>query len=368
MSWDVTELVYDNVSLITQDSQVVDVVFNHDGTLMYEVGLSTSKIYQWELSTPYDLSSAVYNSVNYALPISPSGLTFKPDGTIMYVTRASYIHQFDLDVAWDVSTAVDNSKSTFAGDSYTQAVMFSLDGLRTVCHQDTGYTYERLLNTAWEVGDNAVNGTNQPLNDWAMYGGCFSPDTTMMFEVGTKYKKVYQWDLSTAGVLSSSSYSGLSKSISTESGNPSGIAFKPDGTRMLLSDSSDQRIYQYSVPPTPKATGLVEVTATAEVTQIYYYANATVEVTATAEAKEYVPSALGSVEVTATAEVSQYVPSSDVNISVTATGYAEGSKSDTNTFTFAYSLQRTQIENTFKFIYSLEQPQIGTKIITRVNV
>jgi len=93
-------------------SGVYDMVFKSDGTKMYV--LSTDEIiYEWDLSTAYDPSTATYSSVSVSLASDMQntfGFDFNETGTKLYVvgqdgaTAADSIYQFNLSTAWDLST------------------------------------------------------------------------------------------------------------------------------------------------------------------------------------------------------------------------------------------------------------------------
>ena len=58
------------------------------------------------------------------------GFFFKPDGTRMWISESYYsVHQYDLSTPWDVSTAsYDNiSLNASAQDSLTTAIFFKSD-------------------------------------------------------------------------------------------------------------------------------------------------------------------------------------------------------------------------------------------------
>ena len=68
-----------------QDTKPEDVVFNTDGTLMFIVGDENDNVYQYTLTTGFDVSTASY-SVSFSIAsqeTDPSGLTFSPDATMM---------------------------------------------------------------------------------------------------------------------------------------------------------------------------------------------------------------------------------------------------------------------------------------------
>jgi hypothetical protein len=129
---------------------------SYDGTMSY------GKIYQYDLSTAYQLSTAVYsgNSLNvYATENSVRGLAFKTDGTKMYIigTIGDEVQTYNLSTAWDLSTATSagetfNVNSGIANQTAPSGVNFKPDGttMWTSCY-DTEKLVEWSLSTAWNV-------------------------------------------------------------------------------------------------------------------------------------------------------------------------------------------------------------------------
>ena len=61
--------------------------FNTDGTKMYIQGSTSDQIYQYSLSTGFDVSTASSDGVTFAVTQGPApeSLTFSADGTKMYI-------------------------------------------------------------------------------------------------------------------------------------------------------------------------------------------------------------------------------------------------------------------------------------------
>jgi len=100
----------------SQDSLTYDIYVKPDGTKVYTIGATGDAVYQYSLSTAWDISTATYDSVSFSVSsqgTSPDGLIFKPDGTAMYVSDITNdaIYQYTLSTAWDISTASYASKS-----------------------------------------------------------------------------------------------------------------------------------------------------------------------------------------------------------------------------------------------------------------
>ena len=96
-----------------------------DGTKLYYLGNTNDRVYQYTMSTPHDLGTATYDSVSFSFAsetTSPSdgALQFSSDGTRMYVCSSlEVIYQYNLTTPWDLSTASYSGKSfnisTFIG-------------------------------------------------------------------------------------------------------------------------------------------------------------------------------------------------------------------------------------------------------------
>ena len=99
-AWDLDTASYDSVSFSvrSQESFPRDVAFKPDGTKMYVVGSSSDTVYQYTLSTAWDLYTASYDSVDFDVAAGPTSATFKPDGTKMYVIGSvnDKVYQYSL--------------------------------------------------------------------------------------------------------------------------------------------------------------------------------------------------------------------------------------------------------------------------------
>ena len=100
-------------------------MFNTNGTKMFVLGSSTDTIYQYSLSTGFDVSTASYDSVSLSVTsqdANPAGLTFNSDGTKMFMSGSATdaVHQYSLSTAFDLSTATYDSISFSVASQDTQ--------------------------------------------------------------------------------------------------------------------------------------------------------------------------------------------------------------------------------------------------------
>jgi hypothetical protein len=118
--------LYDYSSLVGGGAGGRTIKFKPDGTKAYINNTNTSTIYQLELSTAWDISTATYSSTNYTASVANAfDFEFKSDGTKIFVNHANadYILQYSLSTAWDISTMSSDS-ITLDYSSLTTTVLY----------------------------------------------------------------------------------------------------------------------------------------------------------------------------------------------------------------------------------------------------
>ena len=146
-------------STAAQDSSPADVFFKPDGLSMFIMGQTNDTVFQYTLSSAFDISTASYASKSFSVTsqeTSPTGLWFKSDGTVMYVvgTSADTVFQYNLGTAWDVSTAsyASISFSVATQETAPTQVNLSANGLTMWITGSTGDDISQYaLGTAFNV-------------------------------------------------------------------------------------------------------------------------------------------------------------------------------------------------------------------------
>jgi sugar lactone lactonase YvrE len=168
-AWNITTATFVTIfSTAAQDSTPNDIFFKPDGLSMYIMGQTNDTVFQYTLSSAWDISTASYASKSFSVTTqeaTPSGLWFKPDGTTMYVvgTTNRTVYQYTLSTPWDVSTSsyANIFFSVTAQDSASQQVNLSADGTKMWVLGSTGDDiWEYTLGTAWNVS------TATPVNNF----------------------------------------------------------------------------------------------------------------------------------------------------------------------------------------------------------
>ena len=230
----------------SQDTSMRDCVMSSDGSKFFVIGESGDAVYEYALSTAYDLSSGSYTT-SFSVSgqeAGPRGLDFSPDGTRFYIcgTSNSVVFQYSMSTAWDISTA-----SYVASGGYAiEGLVFKPDGTSYLMVTST-QVYQYDLSTAWDI--TSASYVSQPTvsgQDSAMTGIALNADGSKLFLLGDTNDKVYQYTLGTAYTASTLSYDSVSVSVDT---TPAGIAFGNSGAKLYVVANSVRDVYQYTSAP-----------------------------------------------------------------------------------------------------------------------
>ncbi len=256
-AWDVTSASYlQNFSVAAQETVPTGIFFKPDGLKMYVIGYAGDAVFSYTLSTAWDVSAASFDfptegyfSVS-AQETNPTGIFFKPDGTKMYVigTTGDDVNEYDLSTAWDVSTASYlQNFSVAAQETAPQGVFFKPDGTKMYVIGNTGDDVNEYdLSTAWDVTSASyLQNFSVAAQETVPTGIFFKPDGTKMYIIGQAGDDVNEYDLSTAWDVSTASYL-QNFSVAAQETTPTGIFFKPDGTKMYVIGDSGEAVWQYS--------------------------------------------------------------------------------------------------------------------------
>jgi len=106
------------------DDQPRGLTFNPEGTKMYIIGAEREVVYQYPLSTPWDVSTAGSKTDSPDLTSDendPRNVQFNSDGTIMYIggSGGDEINKYTLTTAYDVSTASHSNTYSISSETET---------------------------------------------------------------------------------------------------------------------------------------------------------------------------------------------------------------------------------------------------------
>ena len=251
----------------SEQRQPTGVLFNPDGTKMYSTGTVQNKIYMYNLTTPFTVTSATYSSKTCNLTGDNDALMFRfnSDGTAIFVLdtkTTETIDKYSLTTAYDISTCslVAGSPQDFGGGMEMRSFSFSNDGSKIFIFDQDGNDEkhsikEYSLASSFDLSNPTLVteyvGHNSNLNsieDHAQ-GLEFSSDGTKMFITGNDEDTILEFSLSNPFDLSANvTYDG--EHIVTDVVDLGAITFSSDGSKMIVADwknSAARGVFQYDL-------------------------------------------------------------------------------------------------------------------------
>jgi len=238
-------------SVASQENAPAGIFFKPDGLKMYVAGSGGDDINEYELSTAWDISSASY-SQNFDLSVevaNPRGIFFKPDGAKLYVagSSADIVYEYDLSTAWDISSASYlQNFNVQSQEGALKDVFLKQDGLKMYIVGSTSDSVSEYdLSTAWDISSASyLQNFSVNSQDGSPESLFFKPDGSKLYVLGSAGDNVYEYDLSTAWDVSSASFL---QSSSVQDTSPRGVFFKSDGSAMYIAGASSDVINQFTV-------------------------------------------------------------------------------------------------------------------------
>ena len=231
-------------------------VFNNDGTKMFLTGYGVKKVFEYALSTAYDVSTASITA-NYSVSAKETALNavaFNPDGTKMFITGSASdkIHQYSLSTGFDLSstvTFVKSSVSITAQEGNPEVILFNDDGTKIyITGRVSDAVHEYDLGSAYDVGSlTLVTSFSMSSETDITEGMSFNDDGTKLFMNDLQFDKVFQYSLSTAYSFESTVTLEGSFSIADQESHSQYVAFNNDGTKMYIVGNNGDDITEYSL-------------------------------------------------------------------------------------------------------------------------
>ena len=249
-----TRSFVDATRIRTQEDTPTGMAFSSDGTKMFIIGNAQDNVNEYDLSAPFDASTRSFvdaTSIS-AQETFPTGIAFSSDGAKMFVigNAGDDVNEYDLSAPFDASTRifVDATSISAQGDD-PQGIAFSSDGAKMFVIGNAGDDVnEYTLSTPFDASTRSfVDATSIRAQEGNPRGMAFSSDGTKMFIIGgTNYVNEYglsaPFDASTRIFVDATS-------ISAQVGNSQGMAFSSDGTKMFIIDSTGDNVNEYDLHP-----------------------------------------------------------------------------------------------------------------------
>lgn len=246
----------------TAGADINDVFVSSDGSKFYYVDFNNDTVYTYPLSTAYDLSTAgtaVAWTGFTTQENQPRSIFFSSDGTKAYLSGSAGddFNQYNLSSAWDLSTAVfDDRRKPLLSGNIPDSMFFSSDGLQLFV-LDTGTSADEesiiklTLSTAWDLSTVSPRRPNsayfpEVLENNAT-GMTISTDGTKLYIIDVSPDIIYQYTLSTAFEITTATYDSISLDVTSQENSPRAIVFKPDGTKMFILGNGGDRVDEFAL-------------------------------------------------------------------------------------------------------------------------
>ena len=242
-------------SVATQSASLLHMSFSPDGTKFYVIDYTNGYMFQYGCTTAFDLTTASYSSktfYSYQQDGQPAAARFNPTGTRMFIAGRNNdrVYQYELSTAYDISTA---SYSTSWAPSFGKVnggfadILFNNDGsfIYTLDY-NTDVIGQFACPNEYQLSGVSSDSTYEyslPTNSIATpQGMSFNSDGTEIYIISTN-NKIDIYTLSTAYRVSTMSYS---STISINGGNMA-LDFSADGTKLFVGSRESDNIIEYSV-------------------------------------------------------------------------------------------------------------------------
>ncbi|SNS93446.1 Por secretion system C-terminal sorting domain-containing protein [Ekhidna lutea] len=192
-----------NFGILAQEGSAHGITFNNDGTKVYIVGTSNDQVFQYSLSTAYDVTTATLDGSSTSLNAqddSPLALAFNDTGSRLFIAGgvSESILEYTLSTPYDVTSGFSYSNNSLdvSAQGYPNGLAFSTDGMK-------------------------------------------------LFTTSASTDQVSQFSLTSAYNISSGATLDGSYSVLDQENTPNGIAFSESGTKMVIMGSSTQASQKY---------------------------------------------------------------------------------------------------------------------------
>lgn len=233
--------------------------FSPDGTTFLVGGRESSTVFQFHCTVPWSIDSTEIRFANRRMvditnESQPRAIEMNSDGTKMYIAGyADKIVQCTLSTAYDPESKSAESNITLSSDNHTtitdiRGIAWKSDGTKFYVLSDgLNDILEYTVSTAWDLTSTVTFSYEHNVYSQTSYpsGLEFKPDGSRFWITGSG--NIYQYDLSTDWDLSTLSYDTY-ENVSGVS-NINGLTFNDNGTQAVIvtTGSNNDRLYFYSL-------------------------------------------------------------------------------------------------------------------------
>jgi len=195
---------------------------------------------------------------------TPTGLSWSPDGSRLYFAGLfkNTVFQVSVSTPWELdSAAVSGNNGPLLSitevEKTAKSLRFSPDGLKffiagvgtNASSTSVIYISEWQCQEPWKITGANFSGVRLNTSGYDILSRSFgfTPDGYTLYVLGSNSDKMYYWTLSTAYSLSGAVFQQVSPILPRRQTH-TGVRFNDDGTKMYLVETNTNRVTQYRTP------------------------------------------------------------------------------------------------------------------------
>ena len=271
--------------LSAQDSAMSDLFITDDGLGLYAVGNSNNLVYQYTLSTAFDITSTVF--IRSFDPTTDDddvrGITFNPDLTKMFLTgdENENIYEYTLSVAGDISTTGTAVTFNVSGQSTNpRGIAFNFDGSKLFMTSSAGTIVGHIeyeLSTEYDLSTALYSGGNFSQSGSIPQDVEISNDGLILYTLIQSGTLVQAFELTEADDITTATTPFSTFSVGDQEATPNGFYINRQFDKLYVTGSTSNDVYGYSLSKlannTTSGTFTPEISFGGGSTGIAYLAN-----------------------------------------------------------------------------------------------
>jgi len=255
--FDLPSIRYKNIKLstVTQDGFPTGMVLNSSETKAYIAGNASNTIYQYTLSEPGNISTAIFDNLEvYIAATANDPVDFKiaDNDTLFYVLSGGVLYLYYTALPDDISTATYTNKSIdfTTYDLNPVAFAISKDGYHIyMLGEATSTIYHIELNVAFDITStifqtDQFNISAESASPTGLFLDADNSGFTLLDNSGQKHAIHYKMDIPTD--ITTAFYDGDQYYFNQLISSPDNIIYNNDGTKMYIIDTGQAKIFQYN--------------------------------------------------------------------------------------------------------------------------
>lgn len=245
-----------NLNVSSRDTVGVDIWFSENGTFLYYLGYNTKRIYQYFMQIPYNITNATYIMKNFSVNSQDTGpvdIQIVKNGEKMFMLGLTNdrIYEYNLTTPYDISTSIYTGRSYYIRDfdNYPNGFYYIESNGRLYLVGTTNDTiYEFNMTIPYNASSLVYTGNRFSVksqddlaNDIIM-----TNDGRFAYILGDTNNRVYEYNLSISYNISTANYTGKFLNVGTQDNVPEGMYINFDLNKLWMVGDQREVIYEYS--------------------------------------------------------------------------------------------------------------------------